>query len=60
MHRYVRDKKIPAPPVQRVGRVRVRLWSDEDIEMVREILPDIANGRKTRHKKKAKKTGKKK
>ena len=40
--------------------MRVRLWSDADIERVREILPKIANGRKTRHKRKGKSQTKKK
>jgi DNA-binding transcriptional MerR regulator len=60
IHRYIRREKIPVPRLQSVGGVRVRLWSDADIEKVRRILPKIANGRKARHKKKAKKTGKKK
>jgi predicted DNA-binding transcriptional regulator AlpA len=47
LNRYIATKKIPMPPV-RIGGVRVRLWSEEDIQRVREILPKIANGRKTR------------
>jgi predicted site-specific integrase-resolvase len=54
IHRYIVGKKIPVPPMQRVGNVRVRLWTDNDIERVREILPKIANGRKTRYQKKGK------
>jgi DNA-binding transcriptional MerR regulator len=50
LKRYIAAKKIPLPPV-RVGGVRVRLWSEEDIEKVRRILPKIANGRKTRYQK---------
>jgi excisionase family DNA binding protein len=53
LQRYVASKKIPAPGVRTVGGVRVRLWSAEDIEKVRKVLPTIANGRK--HKKKASK-----
>jgi hypothetical protein len=60
INRYISAKKIPAPPVKRIGATQFRAWTDEDIERVRRILPRIANGRKTRHKKKAKKTGKKK
>jgi hypothetical protein len=59
LKRYISDKKIVVPAVTRVGGVRVRLWKKADIDKVRKILPKIANGRKTRHKK-AKKTGKKK
>ena len=60
LKRYVAAKKVPAPALVRVGGMRVRPWSEKDIEHVRKILPKIANGRKTRYKKKASKTGKKK
>lgn len=51
LHRYILSKKVPAPEVQTLGGVKFRVWSEADIERVREILPKIANGRKTRHKK---------
>ena len=51
LNRYIAAKKIPLPPV-RIGGVRVRLWTEEEIETVRQLLPKIANGRKTRYKKK--------
>jgi predicted DNA-binding transcriptional regulator AlpA len=60
IQRYIADRKFDAPPLQRVGGVRVRLWSDKDIERIRKILPKIANGRKTRYKKKGSKTANKK
>jgi hypothetical protein len=60
LNRYIAAQKVPAPAAQIIGGVEVRSWDDSDIERVREILPKIANGRKTRHKKKTKKTGKKK
>jgi hypothetical protein len=34
-----------------VGGVRVRLWSDKDIERVRKVLLKIKNGRKLRYEK---------
>ena len=52
IQRYIAAKKLTPPPLRRVGGVKVRLWSDKDIERVRKILPKIANGRKTRYKKK--------
>lgn len=52
INRYIADKKIPMPPVVKVGGVKVRLWSNGDIERVRAMLPKIADGRKTRYKKK--------
>jgi predicted DNA-binding transcriptional regulator AlpA len=51
LNRYIAAKKIPVPSVTVVGPVRVRLWSDKDIERVRALLPKIANGRKTRYSK---------
>ena len=51
LNRYIRDKKIPMPPVTELGSARVRVWSEEDIRKVREILPKIENGRKTRYQK---------
>jgi predicted DNA-binding transcriptional regulator AlpA len=60
LSRYVAAKKVPAPEPERIGGLLIYAWSDEDIERVRKVLPKIANGRKTRHKKKTSKTGKNK
>ena len=60
LSRYVAANKVPAPKAERIGGLLIYAWKDEDIERVRKILPKIANGRKTRHKKKAEKTGRKK
>jgi excisionase family DNA binding protein len=49
---YIAEGKIPAPPLLKVGKGKLRIWTDEDIESVRQILPKIANGRKTRYQKK--------
>lgn len=51
INRYIADKKIPVPPVTEIAGVSARLWTDADIKRVREILPKIANGRKTRYSK---------
>jgi len=56
--RYINDGKIPAPEATVIGRYEVRAWTEEDIERVREILPKIANGRKTRWTKQKSKTRK--
>ena len=48
LHRYMRNKKIPVPEIQQLAGVKVRVWTEEDIERVRKLLPKIANGRKTR------------
>ena len=58
LKRYIAAEKVPMPPITKVGGVRVRLWSDNDIERVRKLLPTIANGRKTRYQKQKGKTQK--
>ena len=55
LNRFIAQKKIPLPPVVKVGGVAVRLWGDADIQRVREILPKIKNGRKTRWERQRKK-----
>jgi hypothetical protein len=51
VQRYIAAGKIPAPPLERVGGGKFRIWTDLSIEKVRKILPKIANGRKTRYQK---------
>jgi len=51
INRYVASKKIPLTALTRVGGVKVRLWSSEDIERIRTILRTFPNGRRTRHRK---------
>jgi excisionase family DNA binding protein len=51
IQRYIAAGKIPAPPVLNVGGGKLRIWTDQEIEHVRELLPKIANGRKTRYSK---------
>jgi hypothetical protein len=48
----VKVGKIPAPQTVRVGARNIHVWTDDDIEHVRKLLPKIANGRKTRYQKK--------
>ena len=43
--------KVAAPPETMAGGMRMRLWSESDIEGLRKALPKIANGRKTRYQK---------
>ena len=54
--RYILAGKVAAPPETMAGGMRMRLWSESDIERLRQILPKIANGRKTRYKKQSAKT----
>jgi len=48
LNRYVLAGKVPAPEETMSGGYRMRLWSESDIERLKEVLPKIANGRKTR------------
>jgi len=50
--RYILAGKVAAPPETMAGGMRMRLWSESDIEQLRKALPKIANGRKTRYQKK--------
>jgi predicted DNA-binding transcriptional regulator AlpA len=49
---YIAVKKVPSPSVIKFGKFVVHSWTEEEIENVRKLLPKIANGRKTRYKKK--------
>jgi hypothetical protein len=49
--KYIKSGKIAAPQTVVVGARNVHVWTDADIERVRQLLPKIANGRKTRYKK---------
>jgi len=35
LHRWMREKKIPIPPAKTLGKVKVRLWTELDIQEVR-------------------------
>ena len=48
---YVVLKKLPTPQAITTGGITVYLWTEEEIENVRKLLPKIANGRKTRYSK---------
>jgi predicted DNA-binding transcriptional regulator AlpA len=49
--RYIAAGKIPTPKSIHFGKFRAHLWTEAEIEHVRQLLPKIANGRKTRHQK---------
>ena len=52
LSRYIAAKKVPAPRIFSVGSASLHGWTEGDIERVRELLPKIKNGRKTRYKNK--------
>jgi predicted site-specific integrase-resolvase len=49
---YVTAGKVPPPETVTVGKRIVHMWTEQEVEAVRKLLPKIANGRKTRYKKK--------
>ena len=49
LSRYISERKVPAPRTITIGELQVHSWTEREIERVREILPKIANGRKTRY-----------
>ena len=48
---YIAAKKVPAPQTVITGKTTTHIWTEEEIEHVRKLLPKIANGRKTRYSK---------
>jgi len=48
---YIELGKVPTPKVVRLGNFQVHVWTEAEIEHVRQLLPKIANGRKTRYSK---------
>ena len=55
---YARTGKVPAPEAVKHGEKIAHIWTEEEIEHVRQLLPKIANGRKTRYKKRAQQSAK--
>ncbi len=58
MHRYMLEKIIPFPKMKVLAGVRVRVWTEADLDKARAAMPKLKNGRKTRHKKTKGKTKK--
>jgi len=46
LQRHITLGTIKAPPVSTIGTIRVRLWSDRDIEKARKVLAGVKPGRK--------------
>jgi predicted DNA-binding transcriptional regulator AlpA len=51
LSRYIAENKVPAPQVIDVGGRKVHVWTEPEIAALRQLLPKIANGRKTRYSK---------
>ena len=60
LSRYISAGKLPTPQTATAGGMTIYQWTDEDVRRAQEMLPKIANGRKTRHKKKSAKAKAKK
>jgi excisionase family DNA binding protein len=50
LQRHVSSGRVKAPKLGRVGGIKVRLWTDRDIDKARKILATIKPGRKPRKK----------
>jgi predicted transcriptional regulator len=51
LSKYIKARKVPAPKTVTSGKMTLHLWTEAEIEYVRQLLPKIANGRKTRYSK---------
>jgi predicted transcriptional regulator len=51
LSRYIAAKKVPTPKVLESGKIIHHIWTEEEVENLRQLLPRIANGRKTRYSK---------
>ena len=51
LSRYIANGKVPAPRFLESGKITHHVWTEAEIENVRQLLPKIANGRKTRYQK---------
>jgi predicted DNA-binding transcriptional regulator AlpA len=49
--KYLAGGKLAPPETVTVGKRIVHMWTEEEIEHVRKLLPKIAIGRKTRYQK---------
>jgi excisionase family DNA binding protein len=58
INRYIVAGTIPIPPLTKVGGVTVRLWGDKDIAKAQAIVAKFTDGRRIRHRKEKKSSGK--
>jgi predicted DNA-binding transcriptional regulator AlpA len=60
LSRYIKAGKVPKPKSATSGGMTIHFWTEKEIEHVRQLLPKIANGRKTRYQKQRKQQTKRK
>src|SRR5579859_8249874 len=51
LHRWIHTRRVPAPPLQSVGGLSIRLWTKTDIEKVREYKRKFYWGKGSRRRK---------
>ena len=52
LSRWIREKQFSVPPVKLFGRIRVRVWTEEDVEKVRKYKKEHYWGKGGRKKQK--------
>jgi excisionase family DNA binding protein len=52
LHRWIREGRIEAPSLQSLGRMRVRIWSEEQVEAVRKYKAEHYHKKPNRKKRK--------
>jgi hypothetical protein len=50
LHRWLKDKKVAAPKLSLVGGVKVRLWSDGDLDAAKKYKAEHYWGKGARRK----------
>ena len=56
LHRWIREKRVEAPPIQTLGGMQVRLWTESDLENVMKYKAENYRKKPNRKKGKVKKT----
>lgn len=52
LSRWIREKRFPVPPVKSLGRIQVRVWTEDDVEKVRKYKAEHYWGKGGRKKRK--------
>ena len=52
LNRWIREKRFPIPPVRSVGRIRVRVWTEDAVKKVKKYKAAHYWGRGGRKKRK--------
>lgn len=58
LHRWIRGKRVDAPPLQSLAGMEVRVWAEKDVERVRKYKADHYWGKGSRKKGRGKKKSK--